>query len=182
LLEWFLAIEDFGDDDALIGIAYLTERFLPDSLEPGDLRATPAQRARARTMYGRVQTDLRAAIDLRSGELKSRTDRRIGKSFALLIPYLADVTLEVARNSLTLVELPEQPAYATRSLVGELALATFYKLLRAKSGRTCRYCHRIELFDDVRRRVTCRRPECIADYRSQWKRKHPHGGERSPAK
>lgn len=109
---------------------------------------------------------------------------QLGAQFAILAPFLDDARLGPAYRTqpwptrrleatIAVVDRPLRPEHIALSLIGELALAIFHRLMNARSSIVCRYCGRIELFEDVRRRFLCGGEECRARYRREWKRVHP---------
>jgi hypothetical protein len=97
---------------------------------------------------------------------------RFGAQFTTVQMFLDDVRLDVERQRGRPLR-PFRPGHRSLSLVGELALAVYERMLSARSVVVCRYCLRTELSPDTRPRFTCGREECQAAYRREWKQQHP---------
>lgn len=107
----------------------------------------------------------------------SSDKRRVGTQFVELGGLLRDSEIVVARDGFRVRE-PLEVEHRSTSLVGELALAMLDKLVEARSSVRCRYCGRRAVFPDTRTRITCRRENCLAAYRREWKRSNPEPKER----
>lgn len=143
-----------------------------------------ASRKRFLAFYGSIQKTFQSIEAQHHKFLKSDPAWQVGAQFAILAPFLDDARLAPAyrtqpwptrhlKATITVVDRPLRPEHMALSLVGELALAMFHRLMNARSSIVCRYCGRIELFNNVRRRSLCGSEECRAGYRREWKRAHP---------
>jgi len=65
------------------------------------------------------------------------------------------------------LERPMRPDLRSVSLAGELALAMFQRMVRAREVVVCPSCGEIEIFPDMRHREICSKPECRAWLRSR---------------
>ncbi len=149
---------------------------LPPSPESGDFTIKGmTQQNDLASFYRAVQTQLRACVRLQAETLRKPTAaaKQRGEAFIYLEPFLQDVRVGVARDRLNRLRYPPAIAYRSDSLVGELGLALFYRMVDAKSSLHCPYCERVELFHDRYKRVTCGDGSCVAAYRRAWKREHP---------
>lgn len=110
----------------------------------------------------------------RRAVLVGRTKARdpYGEAFFVLAHLLADVRLDVEREY-GRPSRPLRPAQLSLSLVGELALAMFHRLINMRSSVVCPYCKSIETFSDRRPRRICSREACRRAYRNEWKRRNP---------
>lgn len=137
----------------------------------------PTTRADFVAEYVSVQWHLREVQRLGARLAGHRRRRKLddsyGMAFFALARLLADVRLDIARDDSGRVRVPLEAANLSVSLVGELALAMFERLLEAKASVNCPYCKRVELFADARRRENCGREECRDAYRREWKRRKP---------
>lgn len=134
----------------------------------------PTTRRRFVDYYRAVRDRLLQAEEQRRAELQGdMAVQRIGFSFALLTDYLSDASIDVARSPRGDVVRPARPEQVSRSLVGELAVAMFFRLIGGKSLVVCRYCGTAKLVNDYRRRLTCGDERCIRDNEREWKRLHP---------
>jgi len=197
-LDWFLDA-DLSGDDAIADLCRFTFRprisagasqILPGH-EPEGRHAIRDRLPRAKFVayYAEVQDTLRFIRDEHAAYLRFVRDEgvesgdprsaraRMGLQFVTLSRYLEDVRLDVARMPRHRLSRPLRPEHRSVSLVGELALAMFQRLLDARSTLVCQYCKQVALFADRRRRSICGREECRASYRTQWKRANPESPE-----
>lgn len=146
----------------------------------------PSSRQRFVTFYRDVQRRLWSAQKDHADEMKGPSIRRMGAGFVTLSRFTDDIRIDApyrearsttGRATWSVLDLPGTPDFRTLTLVGELTLAMFLRLLHAKSSVICPYCERIALFDDPRKRVFCGRDVCRARYGHEWRRKNPEDGD-----
>lgn len=169
---------DLSSVDALAALRRLTGRTgdrTSRELRSGKYRlpAHDPSSKRLAEFYEGIRTLLAKARTERARELRSPSVRRDGRSFETVSKMLVDVHPDVARDREYLVDLPERTDHISTTLAGELALALWHELLDAKTSVACRFCRRIRLFADWRKRAQCGDPDCVLAYRQQWKRRHP---------
>ncbi len=125
--------------------------------------------------YAKVQSDLKQVETMHHDYLQARRRVRDPRAwqFVLLSTYLEDVRLDIARRvrgPSVITEFPLRGEHRSLSLVGELALAMFLRLVGARESVLCPACGELEFFEDVRHRDICSKPECRRWYRAKWAR------------
>ncbi len=130
----------------------------------------PASRSDFIAFYDRIRGYLREA-ERWFAEWEKGAPAAQARINVKLSTLLDDVRVDaaLAPDEIAL-ERPMRPDLRSVSLAGELALAMFQRMVRAREVVVCPSCGEIEIFPDMRHREICSKPECRAWYRAKWMR------------
>lgn len=149
----------------------------PEMIPPGQedryspcVLQEPVSREVFVAFYDRVQGSLHKAERWLYAWHKNEASAQV-QTGVQLFGFLDDVRVDAATTSDGFrMERPLRPELRSVSLVGELALAMFQRMIKAREVVLCPACGEIEAFPDVRHREICSKPECRAWYRAKWMR------------